>query len=560
MTAPGRGRHDETVDVVVIGAGFAGIYALHRLATSGRRVVGVEAADGVGGTWYWNCYPGARVDVEAPQYGYSFSPELDQRWDWTEIQPTQGEVERYLNDVADHLDVRRHVHFSTRVTAATWDDEDGSWLVETDRGDRWHATHVVAATGNLSEPIAPDLPGRDSFAGTTLFTARFPRDGFDFTGLRVGVFGTGSSGVQTIPVVAREARHLHVFQRSPAYTRPANNRAIDADEMATIRAGYADLRRRMRASGGGVLHFGGFPSGFGTFPSDSVDPATTILDASPEMRRRRLEELAWNAPWSWPDVTTDLDANQLAVEQYAELVRTAVSDPELAAALTPRYPIGCKRPILDTGYFDTFNRDDVTLVDLRANPIERITPAGVQTRGGHVELDVMVFATGFDAVSGALCRIDVRGRDGDVLAERWADGPGALLGLQVAGFPNLFTVTGPGSPAALANVVMAIEHHVDWIVDCLDHLRDCGARTIEATDTAQREWMEHVSTLASRSVMTSPSCHSWYLGENVPGKARTFPLYAGGYPRYREEADAVADDGYPGFEIDGRCATLPARA
>jgi cation diffusion facilitator CzcD-associated flavoprotein CzcO len=527
-------------DVVVIGAGFGGLYALHRLRDEGLRVRVLEMGDGVGGTWYWNRYPGARVDVEGIEYSYSFSKEIEQEWNWSEVMPSQPELERYLNFVTDRLDLRRDIQFSTRVASLDYDDANAQWTVRTDEGESFVAQFVVAATGCLSAPLIPSIEGIDSFDGVSLYTSMFPKEGFDFTGKRVAVIGTGSSGVQTIPEVAAQAAHTYVFQRSAAFTRPANNRPIEAAEMEAIKAEYPALRQRQLESFAGTLRFGAVT--ITPVPDDQK-----ILDAPMDERLSKVDELGWGAPWAWSDVMFDIDANRAGVDLYGELIRRHVNDSSVAESLVPHYPIGCKRLILDTGYFEVFNRDNATLVDLRKNPIQRITPGGVQTEHAHFDVDVIVYATGFDAMTGALNRIDIRGRNGELLRDVWADGPRTMLGLQVAGFPNFFTVTGPGSPSVHTNMVMAVEQHVDWIADCLSYLERNGKRAVEATSEAQDAWVEHVASLAHGTIRASQSCNSWYIGANVPGKPRVYQAYIGGQPLYRQKCDEVAAAGYEGF-------------
>ncbi len=530
-------------DAIVIGAGFGGLYALHKLRELGYRGHVIEAGDGVGGTWYWNRYPGARCDVESIEYSYSFDPRIEQEWDWTEVMPAQAEIERYLNFVADRLDLRPDIELETRVTAMTWDEARSVWTVETDRRDQYAAHFVIAATGCLSAPLTPDIPGIDRFSGTTLYTNNFPREGFDFAGKRVGIMGTGSSGVQSIPVIAAEAGHLTVFQRSAAYTLPANNRPLRSGELEELKANYPELRAAQRESMNGVVHFGG-----ALLAGDP--PTRKILETPPEQRAALLDELGWSAPLAWGDVMIDMEANYAATELYAELIRRAVRDADVAEALIPHYPMGCKRQIIDTDYFETFNRDNVSLVDLRNNPSLEVTPAGIRTEEGEVELDVIVYATGFDAMTGALNRIDIRGAGGASLREFWErEGARTYLGLQVAGFPNLFTVTGPLSPSVLANMVMGIEHHVEWIADCLDYLRERGLQTIEPTPEAQEAWVEHSNSLVEGSIRTDPSCNSWYVGANVPGKKRVYMAYTGGFPQYRERCAEIAGAGYEGFTL-----------
>jgi cation diffusion facilitator CzcD-associated flavoprotein CzcO len=533
------------VDVVVIGAGFGGLHMLYRLREHGFTMQGVEMGAGVGGTWYWNRYPGARVDVGSVEYSFTFSKAIQDEWTWTELMAPQEEIERYINFVADRLDLRKHITFETKVTAMDWDEANALWTVETDRGDRWTCRFVVTAVGCLSAPLEPAIEGRESFAGVALYTNRFPKEGFDFTGKRVGLIGTGSSGVQATPVIAAQAKHLAIFQRSAAYTMPAGNRPWRPGEFEALREDYDAIRAAQIASPVGAVRFGAVAIG-------GAGPTQKILETPMAERMARLDREGWLAAsgFAWADVMTDIEANRAATELYAEMIRRTVKDPETAAALVPHYPMGCKRPIIDIGYFETFNRDNVALVDLRKNPITQITPAGVETAQQAYDLDVIVFATGFDAMTGALNRIDIRGREGKRLRQAWlAEGPRAYLGLQVAGFPNLFTITGPGSPSVLTNMIMSVEQHGDWIIDCLSSLRARGLRTIEASVAAQEEWVTHVAGLADGGVRVHPSCQSWYLGANVPGKVRVYMPYAGGLNVYRERCRAIAENGYEGFVL-----------
>jgi cation diffusion facilitator CzcD-associated flavoprotein CzcO len=534
------------VDVVVIGAGFGGLTMLYRLRERGFSMQGVEMGDGVGGTWFWNRYPGARVDIQSVEYSLSISREVQDEWTWTELMAPQAELERYVNFVAERLDLLRHIKFKTRVTAMTWDAASATWLVETDQGDAWRARFVVTAVGCLSAPLEPAIEGLHSFAGDTLYTNRFPKDGYDFSGKRAGVVGTGSSGVQAIPVIARQAEHLTVFQRSAAYTMPAGNRPWAPGEFEALREDYDSIRAAQLASALGAARFGAV----------AIDPTTgpppNILDLTPEERLARLDREGWVAatPFAWADVGLNMEANLAAQELYAEMIRREVKDPETAAALAPHYPMGCKRPIIDIGYFATFNRPNVTLVDLRKGAIEKVTPEGIQTAQGFFPLDVIVYATGFDAMTGALNRIDIRGAGGRLLRDAWiAEGPRSYLGLMVAGFPNLFTITGPGSPSVLTNMIASIEQHSAWIVDCLDHLRGSAKRTIEPDPQAQEDWVSHVAGLAQVGVRVHESCNSWYLGANVPGKVRVYMPYAGGLNVYRDRCNEVASGGYVGFAL-----------
>jgi cyclohexanone monooxygenase len=535
-----RARH---LDVVVVGAGFGGLYALHRLRGLGLSVQVYEAGSGVGGTWFWNRYPGARCDVESLEYSYSFSPELEQEWDWSERYAPQPEILRYINHVADRFDLRRDIQFDTRVTAAAFDETSGRWRVTTDRGDDVSARFCVMATGCLSAVTTPDIKGLSSFRGNWYHTGQWPHEGVDFSGQRVGVVGTGSSGIQSIPVIARRVSHLVVFQRTPNFSLPARNEPLAPDTQAEVKAGYGALRDTARSS----------------FSAIAVSAPTELaLDVEPAERRRRYEA-AWargglmSMTTTFRDLILDKAANDTAAEFIRSKIREIVVDPDVARLLTPTdHPFATKRPCLDTGYFETFNRDNVTLVDLRQTPITEIVPAGIRTTGGVHDLDTIVFATGFDAMTGPLLRVDIRGRGDRPLSDKWSAGPRTYLGIATAGFPNLFILTGPGSPSVLSNMVMAIEQHVDWIADCLKFLGAKGLGTIEATVEAEDAWVDHVNQLASATLF--PRANSWYMGANVPGKPRVFLPYVGGFPLYRSTCDDVAADGYRGFRLTAPAA------
>ncbi|MFV1364170.1 NAD(P)/FAD-dependent oxidoreductase [Mycolicibacterium elephantis] len=531
-------------DAIVIGAGFSGLYALHRLRELGVRTVVLEKAENVGGTWLFNRYPGARCDIESIEYSYSFSEEIQQEWVWTETMPAQPEIEAYLNFVADRLDLRRDIEFNTQVVAMRFDDDAAAWTVETQTGQTLVARYVVAASGILSVPLDPDFPGMESFGGMSLFTGCWPKEDVDLAGKRVGVIGTGSTGVQLIPVVAPQVGQLYVFQRSPAYTLPWTVRAFEPGELDEMKANYAQIRAAQREHPVGAARLSAFSVMF------DMITKPPIKSASREEKLRAVEEHGVMGALSWGDVFFDIEANQMAAELYGEAVARIVKDPETAAALTPSHPFGCKRPIIDQGYYETFNRDNVTLVDLRKDPLVEITPTGIRTERGHHDLDVIIYATGFDAMTGALSRIDIRGRDGLSLAQFWqTEGPFTYLGLAVAGFPNLFIVQAPGSPSAATNFVAALEQHVEWIGDCIAYLRDHEYRTIEALPDAQREWIEHTSELVAPTVLVHPSCNSWYNGGNVPGKKRMYMGYTAGIPEYRRRCDEIAAAGYTGFKL-----------
>jgi cation diffusion facilitator CzcD-associated flavoprotein CzcO len=543
MSVRNQGAKADTreLDAVVIGAGFAGLYALYKLRDlMGMRVQVYETGDGVGGTWYWNRYPGARCDSESFYYCFSFSEELAQEWEWSGRYPEQPEIERYLNHVADRFDLRRNIRLSTRVTSAHFDDATNRWEVETEHGERVRARYLISAVGCLSAANLPEIPGRESFRGEWVHTAAWPREGVDFRGKRVGLIGTGSTGIQATPVIAAEADHLTVFQRTPNFSVPARHAAFPPKVQAEIKSNYAAIFERTRVS----------PAGFPYFPIERK-----TMDVSAEERQQILEELweegGFKFLWGgFCDLTTDLAANSVASEFIRTKIREIVKDPETAELLCPTdHPYGAKRPPIDTDYYVTFNRDNVSLVDIRSAPIEAITPTGLRTKDREYQLDVLVFATGFDAMTGSLLRIDIRGAGGLRLADAWAEGPRTYLGLQVAGFPNLFTITGPGSPSVLVNMPVAIEQHVDWIADCIERMREQGRTRIEATKDAQDAWVQHVAEVADATLMGR--ANSWYVGANIPGKARVVMPYTGGQPMYRERCEAVVKAGYEGFEIRG---------
>ena len=531
-------------DVIVVGAGFSGLYALHHLRELGLRVRVLEKAHTVGGTWLVNRYPGARCDIESIEYSYSFSEEIQQEWVWTETMSAQPEIEAYLNFVADRLDLRRDIDFETTVVAMSYSDEAAEWTVRTEDGATVAAPFVVAATGILSVPLEPSIPGMDRFTGTSLHTGRWPDGVVDLSGKRVGVVGTGSTGVQLIPVVAREAEHLTVFQRSPAYTLPWRVRTFEPGELDELKASYPQIRAAQREHPVGAARL----SAFSVLLEMLAKPP--LKTASAEERTKAVETDGIMGALNWGDLFFDIEANQMAAELYGQAVARIVDDPETARALTPSHPFACKRPIIDQGYYETFNRDNVTLVDLRADPIESVCPNGIQTAAGLHELDVIIYATGFDAMTGALNSIDVRGRGGASLREFWTEeGPLSYLGLAVAGFPNLFTIQGPGSPSAAANFVAAMEQNVEWIGACVSYLREHGFRTIEALPEAQQEWVDQATALVAATVLVHPSCSSWYNGGNVPGKKRMYMGYTAGIPEYRRRCDEIADAGYAGFKL-----------
>ena len=533
----------DNYDVVVVGAGFSGMYLVKKLRDLGLNFVILEQGGDVGGTWYWNRYPGARCDIPTVEYSYSFDKELEQSWDWQELMAAQPEILTYANQVADNYDLRDSMRFNTRVASADFDENEHSWTLVTDTGDEYLARYFIMATGCLSVPNWPDIEGREDYAGRTIHTGLWPHEKVDFTGLRVGIIGTGSSAVQSIPEIAKTAKELKVFQRTPVYTFPAGNHPLDDDFRADIKARYEDIRETQRGSLGGMAMFGvmGRLQEVGT---------EKIADCSEEEREQRLVEEGLPSLRRYADVGLDLEANEMACDLYRRHIADIIDDPETAKALMPRgYPMGCKRQVVDIGYYEAFNRDNVSLIDLREDPIERINESGVCTAGGQHDVDVLIYATGFDAMTGAINNVSITGRSGTKLKEKWENGPRSYLGLQIAGFPNLFTVTGPGSPSVLSNMLVSIEQHCDWITDCIHHMNRNGLNTIEAEQQAEDQWVKHVFEVADGTMLTAPSCSSWYLGVNIPGKPRVFMPYVGGVGNYRAKCSSVAANGYEGFKL-----------
>ena len=525
-------------DVVVIGAGFAGLYMLHRLRQLGLASQVFESGKDVGGTWYWNRYPGARCDVESMQYSYSFSDELQQEWQWTERYPQQQEILSYINHVADRFDLRRDIRFETRVTGARYDEHLQQWKVTTDQGDEVTARFVISAAGCLSAGRVPDVPGLDDFRGRWFHTGQWPHEKVYFSGLRVGIVGTGSSGIQAIPVIAREAAELVVFQRTAGFSIPAWNRPLEDNQQAAWKAEYASHRDKARQTRSGILY------DYGQRAATEVDEA----ERRAEYERRWLRGGA-NFVHAFNDLFTNRQSNDTAADFVRAKIRQAVKDPVVAKKLTPDdHAIGTKRICVDSGYYETFNLPHVRLVDLRAEPIKAITESGIQTTAADYGLDCIVFATGYDAVTGSLDRIDIRGKGGVALKESWSQGPRSYLGLMSVGFPNLLFITGPGSPSITTNVIVAIEQHVDWITNCLQHMQDNKLATTEAQATAQDEWVAHVKEVADRTLF--PGTKSWFMGANIPGKPNVFLPYVGGLGNYTVICEKVAAEGYRGFEFN----------
>ncbi len=538
MPATHNNAASTAFDAIVIGAGVGGLYALYCLRDKlGMRVHVLEAGADVGGTWYWNRYPGCRCDVESLEYSFSFDDALQQDWSWPERYGNQPEILEYVGHVADRFDLRRDIQYNTRVTSATYDRASNRWTVQTSAGEQFSAPICVMATGNLSVPRVPDFKGLQSFRGCSYHTGRWPHEPVNFTALRVGVIGTGSSGVQSIPIIARQARHLTVFQRTANFILPAKNGPMDKALEARHKAEYPERRRAAYDT----------PFGIAGYPS----PIKSALDASSQ-EREAMYERKWaeggsiSFLYSYKDLLTSKEANDTAAEFVRKKIRSIVKDPATAELLCPNnHPIGTKRLVLDTGYYETYNRDNVTLVNARKAPIREITPNGLRTTETGYELDVIVFATGFDAMTGALKEIDVRTTDGRSLTADWAHGPYTMLGIMCAGFPNMFMITGPGSPGVKSQMILSCEQHVDWIVNCLTHMGANGIAAIEPTEEAQTAWTRHVADVANATLY--PLANSWYMGANIPGKPRVFMPYVGGVHTYKRKCDEIAAKGYEGF-------------
>jgi cation diffusion facilitator CzcD-associated flavoprotein CzcO len=528
-------------DAVVVGAGFSGLYMIHRLRELGLSVRGYEKADGVGGTWYWNRYPGARCDSESHIYCYSFSEELLEEWTWSERYPEQPEILEYLQFAADRLDLRRDIEFGTEITRASYSADTGTWTVETDDGSSVSTRFFISAVGCLSEPFVPEFDNRERFEGEQYHTARWPEGGVDVGDSAVGVVGTGSSGIQVIPELAERAEHLTVFQRTPNYAVPARNRPLEPGEFEQIRREYDEIREDARNSWLGM-------------PFDNeYDSAASLSEAEIEAaleRRWQQGGFRFLHTFDVGSVITDEALNETISEFIRSKIRERVDDSDTAETLVPTdHPYAAKRPPMDYGgYYETFNRDDVRLVDVEAAPVQQLTANGIRTTEAHYELDTIVFATGFDAMTGALLEMDIQGREAS-LDQKWADGPRTYLGLGVHGFPNLFTITGPQSPSVLTNMPVSIEQHVEWIADCISHMLTAGYTRIEATETAETQWVSQTNVVADGMLFSE--AESWYRGANVPGKPRIFTPYPGGFDTYRRICANAAEDDYDGFELRG---------
>ncbi|MCK1281863.1 NAD(P)/FAD-dependent oxidoreductase [Bradyrhizobium sp. 61] len=526
------------LDVIVIGAGFAGLYALHRLRKDGYSVRVLEAGKSIGGTWYWNRYPGARCDIESMQYSYSFSDEIQREWKWSQLYAPQPEILSYINFVADKLDLRRDIQLETRVVAATFDEQSRTWKVRTEAGEAFEAPFCVMATGCLSVPIVPTFPGKEKFEGEVYRTSDWPHEGIQLKGKRVGLIGTGSSGIQVTPVLAEQAEHLYVFQRTPNYSIPALNRPMDEEYEQAWKQNYPERRKAALATRINAL------SDFGTVPGSSV----SYEEREREFERRWTKVGGFGFVHGYTDIMTDPIVNAHASEFVKKKIAALVPDPEVAKKLMPSdYGIGGKRICVDTAYFETFNRNNVTLIDVKSDPIRSFKPNGLSTQSRSFELDTVILAIGFDAITGALLKIDITGRDGLKLRDRWAEGPKNYIGMAVSGFPNMFMVTGPGSPSVFTNMVASIEQHVDWIADCIAHLKRKGVSSIEALPEAEEKWVSHVNDVANATLM--PRGNSWYVGANIPGKPRVFMPYLAGAHVYKKVIEDVASKDYEGFGL-----------
>ena len=527
--------NNETLDVAIIGAGFAGVFAVHRFRQLGLKLRCFERGSDVGGTWYWNRYPGARCDAPSMQYSYQFSNELQQDWHWSEKFAAQPEILRYIQHVAERFDIYPDIQFDTEISSIHFDESSRLWRLSTAEGESIAARFCVMATGCLSTLNVPDFPGLTEFSGTTYHTSAWPKEPVDFSGQRVGVIGTGSTGIQLIPVVAEQAEHLYVFQRTAQYSTPARNESLDPEYEAKIKAEYPEFRRRnYRLPLAMDIHL------------NPEAPKTFDVD---EQTRRTEYERRWalggmSLLLAYRDTTMNYEANETVSDFIREKIEQTVDDPATAELLKPKHIYGCKRPCLDSNYYQTFNRDNVSLVDISDGGVETFTSDGVRAGGKEYDLDCVIFATGFDAMTGALNRIDIRGRNGRALKDKWADGPRAYLGLASADFPNMFTVSGPGSPSVLTNMVPTIEQHVNWIAECIEYTRAQGYTLVEATPEAEDPWLVHVQEVADRTLWNA--CDNWYQGANIPGKPRVFMPYVD-WPAYMRKCEEVTAGGYVGF-------------
>ena len=525
-------HHNEELDVIIVGAGFSGLYMLYKMRKMNLKALIIERASDAGGTWFWNRYPGARCDIESIEYSYSFSDELQQEWNWSNRYSDQSEILEYINYVVKKFNLKENIVFNTSVKSATFDENLKNWIVETD-SKSYSSKFCVMATGTLSSIKQPNFDGLENFKGDWYVTGEWPHEKLDFTSKKVAIIGTGSSAVQSIPVIAEEAKNLTVFQRSPNYTIPANNRPLTEKELSNAKSSYDQIREKAKYTRAGI--------GYNQFDERK------LLDLSSEEIKKELNN-RWKMGGQeiftagFTDVGVSLEANKIVADFVKSKIREIVKDPNVAKLLSPEDAIGCKRLCADTNYFETYNRENVELIDLNSNPINSITENGILTKNKEFKFDTIIFATGFDAMTGALQAIDITGKNGKKLKQVWKDGPKSFLGLLINGFPNLFTVTGPGSPSVLTNMMVAIEQHVEWISDCINFLSKSNLNEVEADELFQIEWMDHIEEVAKNTLRYT--CNSWYVGANVPGKKRVFMPYAGGFGKYREKCDEIAENNY----------------
>ncbi len=525
-------QHNDELDVIIVGAGFSGLYMLYKMRKMNLKALIIERASDAGGTWFWNRYPGARCDIESIEYSYSFSDELQQEWNWSNRYSDQSEILEYINYVVKKFNLKENIVFNTSVKSATFDENLKNWILETD-SKSYSSKFCVMATGTLSSIKQPNFDGLENFKGDWYVTGEWPHEKLDFTSKKVAIIGTGSSAVQSIPVIAEEAKNLTVFQRSPNYTIPANNRPLTEKELSNAKSSYDQIREKAKYTRAGI--------GYNQFEERK------LLDLSSEEIKKELNN-RWKIGGQeiftagFTDVGVNVEANKIVADFVKSKIKEIVKDPNVAELLSPEDAIGCKRLCADTNYFETYNRENVELIDLNSNPINSITENGILTNDKEFKFDTIIFATGFDAMTGALQAIDITGKNGKKLKQVWKDGPKSFLGLLINGFPNLFTVTGPGSPSVLTNMMVAIEQHVEWISDCINFLSKSNLKEVEADELFQIEWMDHIEEVAKNTLRYT--CNSWYVGANVPGKKRVFMPYAGGFGKYREKCDEIAENNY----------------
>ena len=525
-------HHNEELDVIIVGAGFSGLYMLYKMRKMNLKALIIERASDAGGTWFWNRYPGARCDIESIEYSYSFSDELQQEWNWSNRYSDQSEILEYINYVVKKFNLKENIVFNTSVKSAKFDENLKNWIVETD-SKSYSSKFCVMATGTLSSIKQPNFDGLENFKGDWYVTGEWPHEKLDFTSKKVAIIGTGSSAVQSIPVIAEEAKNLTVFQRSPNYTIPANNRPLTEKELSNAKSSYDQIREKAKYTRAGI--------GYNQFEERK------LLDLSSEEINKELNN-RWKIGGQeiftagFTDVGVNVEANKIVADFVKSKIKEIVKDPNVAELLSPEDAIGCKRLCADTNYFETYNRENVELIDLNSNPINSITENGILTKNKEFKFDTIIFATGFDAMTGALQAIDITGKNGKKLKQVWKDGPKSFLGLLINGFPNLFTVTGPGSPSVLTNMMVAIEQHVEWISNCINFLSKSNLNEVEADELFQIEWMDHIEEVAKNTLRYT--CNSWYVGANVPGKKRVFMPYAGGFGKYREKCDEIAENNY----------------